>query len=201
MSSLHELMKRIGHMFTHPAVLENALRHRSVGADNNERLEFLGDAVLGFIVAHELYRRYPDAVEGDLSRLRASLVNGDRLAHIAMDLGVSHHLHLGVGERKSGGKKRHSILADALEAIVGAIYIDSDLTTCQRCVLAWYNECVEDWSALIPVKDAKSGLQEWTQAHKRSLPDYQVSVSGEAHAQVFTIICHVEGVKFVTQGG
>ena len=183
MYALTALAQRLGYSFKNPQLLESALTHRSVGVDNNERLEFLGDAVLGFIIAHELYRRHPHAHEGDLSRLRASLVNGDILAQMAIDLGVSDYLKLGVGERKSGGKKRCSILSDALEAIVGAIYMDSDMTTCRDCVLHWYGETIDDLSQLTPIKDAKSELQEWLQARKLPLPDYQAAITGEPHAQ------------------
>lgn len=193
-------MERLGHSFKDQELLKHALSHRSAGSYNNERLEFLGDSVLGFIITQELYQRYPDAKEGELSRMRASLVNGDALAKMAINLGVNECLRLGVGERKSGGTTRHSILADAFEAIVGAIYIDSNLATCRHCVLAWYREWATDLSALTPVKDAKSQLQEWLQARKFPLPKYKVEISGEAHAQVFTVTCCVKGLSYVTEG-
>ena len=199
-NKMNRLMARLGHHFEDPVCLEHALSHRSTGPDNNERLEFLGDSVIGFIITFELYQRHPDAREGDLSRLRASLVNGETLASMATDLGVSDYLLLGVGEQKSGGKLRHSILADALEAIVGAIFIDGGPEVCKRCVLSWYGERVDDLSKLTPIKDAKSKLQEWLQARKLPLPEYTVKVSGEAHAQTFVISCQVTGLSHSSEG-
>ena len=200
MTKLDKLMEQLGHRFKDLALLKHALSHRSAGPNNNERLEFLGDSVLGFIIAHELYESHPDAKEGDLSRMRASLVNGETLAVMATYLGVSDCLRLGEGEQKSGGKTRHSILADALEAIVGAIYMDSNLSTCRRCVLAWYEKCDDDLSQLTPTKDAKSRLQEWLQTHKLPLPSYRVGIAGEAHAQVFTVTCRIKGLPHATKG-
>lgn len=197
---LKTLMDRLGYQFQNENLLKNSLTHRSVGENNNERLEFLGDAVLGFIIASELFERHPDAQEGDLSRMRALVVNGDVLAQLAMDLGVNDYLHLGVGEAKSGGKNRHSILADALEAIVGAIYRDGGLAACKECVLRWYGEQVDVLSQLTPKKDPKSRLQEWVQARKMGLPHYQARVTGEAHAQTFIVICEVEGLPHRTEG-
>lgn len=200
MIDLNELMNRLGHRFGNVRLLESALSHRSVGSDNNERLEFLGDSVLGFIIASELYQRHPGAQEGELSRMRASVVNGDVLARLSIDLGINGNLRLGVGERKSGGKSRRSILADALEAVVGAIYIDAGLEICRRCLLNWYGERVDDLSKLTPKKDAKSRLQEWLQARKFPLPVYRTKVTGEAHVQTFTVMCSVEGLSHKTKG-
>lgn len=193
-------MKRLGYHFKDVELLKHALSHRSSGSCNNERLEFLGDSILGFIITHELYKRHPDAREGDLSRMRALLVNGETLATMATDLGISDCLRLGVGEQKSGGKRRRSILADAFEAIVGAVYIDSNLSTCRRCVLGWYKEREDDLSELTPIKDAKSELQEWLQAHKFPLPTYRAKISGQAHAQIFTVTCRVKGLDHITEG-
>lgn len=200
MNQLAALMERLGYQFKDKQLLQNALSHRSVGLNNNERLEFLGDAVLGFLITAELYQRHPKAHEGDLSRMRALMVNGDMLAQLAADLGVSECLRLGVGEEKSGGKRRHSILADALEAIVGAIYIDGGFEICQRCVLNWYGERADDLSHIKPKKDAKSELQEWLQARKLPLPDYKVNITGEAHAQTFIVTCSVAGLPQMTEG-
>lgn len=200
MSDMNELMERLGYCFQDQAFLVQALRHRSVGPDNNERLEFLGDSVLGVIITTELYRRYPNTREGDLSRLRASLVNGETLASISMDLGVADYLNLGPGEQKSGGQHRHSILADALEAIVGAIFMDAGIEGCQRCVLSWYGERVDDLSKLTPTKDAKSTLQEWLQGQQLPLPEYHVKMTGRAHAQTFIVTCRVKGLAHVTEG-
>ena len=200
MVDLNELMNRLGHKFRNVKLLESALSHRSVGSDNNERLEFLGDSVLGFIATSELYQRHPEVQEGELSRMRASVVNGDVLAQLSINLGINENLRLGIGECKSGGKSRRSILADALEAVVGAIYIDAGLGTCRRCLLNWYGEQVDDLSKITPNKDAKSRLQEWLQARKFPLPVYKTKVVGEAHAQIFTAMCSVEGLPSETQG-
>jgi len=200
MTKLAQLMARLGYQFKKEELLKSALTHRSAGSGNNERLEFLGDAILGFIITSELYQRHPNAPEGDLSRLRAFLVNGEILASMATDLGVSEGLCLGLGEKKSGGKKRRSILADALEAIVGAIFIDGGMSVCRQCVLDWYGERVDDLAKLTPVKDAKSRLQEWLQGRRLPLPNYKVAISGEAHAQTFTVTCCVEGLPYSTTG-
>ena len=199
MIKLNELMQRLGHRFNNIGLLRTALSHRSVGAYNNERLEFLGDSVLGFIIASELYQRHPQAREGELSRMRASVVNGEILAQLSIDLRISGNLRLGAGERKSGGT-RPSILTDALEAVVGAIYLDAGLEKCRRCLLQWYGKRVDDLSKLTPKKDPKSRLQEWLQARKLPLPVYEVRVSGKAHAQTFTAISHVDGLSHKTQG-
>lgn len=200
MADLNKLISRLGHRFRNMKLLESALSHRSIGSDNNERLEFLGDSILGFVIASELYQRHPDAQEGELSQMRASVVNGDVLARLSIDLGINESLRLGIGECKSGGKSRHSILADALEAVVGAIYIDAGLEICRRCLLNWYGEQVDDLSKITPNKDAKSRLQEWLQARKFPLPMYKTKVTGEAHAQTFTVMCSVEGLPSKTQG-
>lgn len=200
MSSLNSLMERIGHRFHDIQLLENALSHRSAGPNNNERLEFLGDAILGFIITSELYHRHPDAKEGELSQMRALSVNGDVLAEMATDLGIGEHLRLGVGEQKTGGQKRHSILADALEALIGAIYMDAGLEKCRHCVLTWYGARVDNLSQIQPTKDAKSRLQEWLQAHKLPLPEYEVKMTGEAHAQTFIVTCRVKGLPYETEG-
>ncbi len=200
MTNLKPLIEKLGHSFQDEQLLEHALRHRSLGADNNERLEFLGDAVLGFVITEELYRRHPTAREGELSRMRASVVNGDVLAQLAMDLSISDYLRLGIGEQKSGGQRRHSILADTMEALVGAIFIDGGIGACRQCILNWYGERVDDLSTLEPKKDPKSRLQEWLQARKLPLPDYKAKISGEAHAQTFTVTCFVEGLPHKTKG-
>ena len=200
MNKLDELMQRLGHQFNNVRLLLTALSHRSVGAHNNERLEFLGDSVLGFIVALELYQRHPQAQEGELSRMRASIVNGDVLAQLSIDLKVSDNLRLGASERKSRGTIQPSILADALEAVVGAIYLDAGLEKCHRCLLQWYDGQVDNLSKLTPKKDAKSCLQEWLQAQKLPLPVYEILINGKAHTQIFTAICYVEGLPHKTEG-
>lgn len=197
---MKDLQKKLKHKFQHEELLDHALRHRSSGAPNNERLEFLGDSVLGFIIAEELYKRHEEALEGDLSRMRSSLVNGDILANLARELDLSTYLHLGSGEEKTGGRERDSILADALEAVIGAMYLDSGLDAARECVLRWYGDSVTDLASLTPQKDAKSQLQEWTQAHKHPLPIYNAHTSGKSHKQEFTVSCVIEGLLHKTQG-
>lgn len=200
MSDLKELQQRLGYTFKEGDLLYKALSHRSCGADNNERLEFLGDAVLSAIIAEELYTRQPQAREGELSRMRAILVNGEMLASMAKSFDIGTYLHLGVGEQKSGGQFRQSILADALEALIGAIYLDGGIDPLRMCLLRWYAEHFEDFADLLPEKDAKSILQEWLQARKLPLPEYQAKASGVAHAQTFRVTCRVEGLAHVTEG-
>lgn len=190
----------INHTFKDITILERALRHRSAGTPHNERLEFLGDAVLEFVISTELYNRHQDAKEGDLSRMRSSLVNGKVLAKLALDFEVDKYLELGSGERKSGGAKRQSILADAMEALIGAIYLDAGIEVAAQCVIGWYGECVDDLSQMKPEKDAKSQLQEWLQARGLPLPTYDSKVRGQAHALTFTVTCSVKGLAHQTQG-
>lgn len=199
-NKLAELMQEIGYFFNDTSLLERALRHRSAGSQHNERLEFLGDAVLSLIIANELYNRHPRAEEGSLSRMRSSLVNGEILAKFAEQLGIGPYLSLGHGEKKSGGQKRQSILSDALEAIIGAIYLDGGMEPCCNCVLKWYGKQVDDLATIRPKQDPKSQLQEWAQAHKFSLPIYEIKISGQAHAQIFYAICRVEGLHYIAEG-
>lgn len=196
-----ELEKRLGHSFHNKALLKQALTHRSfVGVENNERLEFLGDAVLSHIITETLFQRYPNAREGMLSRMRSALVRGNRLAEIAKNLKLGACLKLGVGERKSGGSDRHSILADAFEALIGALYLDAGMEICQKIVLSIYGPEIDVFSEMSVDKDAKSVLQEWLQARKLPLPTYEVTVSGEAHAQTFNVVCCVKGLPHETRG-
>lgn len=198
---LHRLTAKLGHEFKTPALLEQALRHRSMRADHNERLEFLGDSVLNFIIAAELFQRYPHAKEGDLSRMRANLVNGDMLAEIAQEFALGDYLQLGVGELKSGGSQRSSILADALEAIIGAIYLDAGFQVVQPLVLIWFSSRLNDIKNLSKQKDAKTTLQESLQARSLALPIYTIThTEGEAHAQVFHVECKVEHLSFIGIG-
>lgn len=194
----------LGYSFRDPALLELALTHRSAsGGRNNERLEFLGDAVLGLLVAEQLYARFPKEDEGRLTRLRAALVKETTLAQVARELKLGDQLKLGPGELKSGGYRRDSILADAVEALLAAIYLDAhhDLEPCRQAVLRWYGGRFEHAASLVhQLKDPKSRLQEWLQARRLSLPQYEVvAVTGEAHEQVFTVQCQVEG-QAVTVG-
>ncbi|MGO1068330.1 ribonuclease III [Lysobacter sp. CA199] len=181
----------ITHRFANPALLQQALTHRSAGAPHNERLEFLGDALVNLMVAEALYQRWPQADEGALTRARAELVRESALAPIARSLELGARLTLGPGEMKSGGHRRDSILADALEAVVAAIYLDSGFETCREQVLPWFQSAMD---ALPPPhkvgKDAKTRLQEWLQGRQKPLPVYALlSESGEDHAKTFRVSC------------
>lgn len=185
----------LGYSFRDSQWLIEALTHRSAARPNNERLEFLGDAILSMVIAAELFSRYPQASEGELSRLRATLVKRDTLAQLARGLKLGDYLRLGAGELKSGGFERHSILADALEAVFGAIYLDSDFETCRSHILRLYHHALAKLPAVDTLKDPKTRLQEHLQSRQQSLPVYNVvAVAGEAHAQRFTVECNVIGV-------
>lgn len=193
--SLDTLCRDLGYHFRDGQLLEMALTHRSVGSRNNERLEFLGDAVLSFVISAELYQRFDAINEGTLSRLRASLVKGDTLARIAHELRLGDYLNLGSGELKSGGYRRASILADALEAILGAVYLDSDIERTRQLILALYEERIDAVQPAANLKDPKTRLQEYLQARRLPLPTYSVvATEGEAHEQTFTVTCAVEGL-------
>lgn len=195
MKPLDTLCRDLGYRFRDAGLLEMALTHRSMGSRNNERLEFLGDAVLSFVISAELYRRFGDVNEGTLSRLRASLVKGDTLALIALDLNLGDSLNLGSGELKSGGYRRESILADALEAIFGAVYLDSDIERARQLILELYEEKIDAVQPAANLKDPKTRLQEFLQARRLPLPTYSVTaMEGEAHEQTFTVSCAVEGL-------
>lgn len=190
--SLLALAKSLDYRFDDPTLLQQALTHRSAGNRNNERLEFLGDAVLGAVITAELYDRYPSAREGELSRLRSSLVRRDALAGLARALELGGYLELGTGERKSGGQRRNSILADALEAVFGAVYLDGGFAASQACILALFADKLAETPDPDRLKDAKTRLQEYLQARQLPLPEYTVlDVSGDAHAQSFLVQCSV----------
>ncbi|WP_148254728.1 ribonuclease III [Aidingimonas lacisalsi] len=198
---LKTFSRRIGHSFSDFALLELAMTHRSYGGRNNERLEFLGDSIVNFVIAEALYRRFPDAREGQLSRLRARLVKGQTLAELAREFDVGDCLNLGSGEMKSGGHRRDSILADAMEAVIGAIYLDAGMDVVKTRVLSWYGTRLEAIDLQDTQKDPKTRLQEFLQSRQAALPRYEVvSVEGEAHAQTFTIECHVEVLEQYTLG-
>ncbi len=194
------LMIKIGYTFKDIQLLEHALSHRSIGDINNERLEFLGDALLGVIIAEALFRHCPHAREGELSRMRSSLVSGAHLAELARKLELGEFIKLGAGELKTGGRQRESILANALEAIIGAVFLDSNIEHCRQCVLRWYGNLLQDLSAMPLAKDSKSHLQEWVQAHKFSLPSYTATISGKPHDQVFVVLCEVPGLPHSATG-
>ncbi|MEY4720162.1 MAG: hypothetical protein RL563_2780 [Pseudomonadota bacterium] len=195
------LAKKLGLSFREPQLLKTALTHRSVGASNNERLEYLGDSVLGFVVAQQLYEQFPGAGEGALSRLRASLVNQSSLAELARQHQLGDFLILGSGELKSGGFRRDSILSDALEAIMGALLLDQGIDDCRRWILSLFADKfaalrLENWS-----KDPKTRLQELMQSRRKELPVYElVSMSGVEHAQTFEVSCRVEMTSEMTHG-
>ncbi len=188
------LEERLDYTFSDPSLLQRALTHRSVGSNNNERLEFLGDAVLGCVIAEELFRNFPHVREGRLSRLRSSLVRRETLAEIGRQLAVGEFMQLGPGERKSGGHRRASILSDAVEAIFGAIYLDSDFAHSRQCILRLYADWLADLSDEVVLKDAKTRLQELLQARGLDLPTYTLlDASGRAHARQFEVLCEVAG--------
>lgn len=198
---LGRLCARLDTRFSDPRLLEQAVTHRSAGADNNERLEYLGDAVLGMVIAESLYVKFPEASEGDLSRLRANLVKKPALAEIARELELGRFLRLGSGELKSGGFRRDSILADALEAIIGAVYLDAGFAAARRLVTAIYAEKLAAIDTGDALKDPKTRLQEYLQARQVPLPDYAVTgVTGESHQQIFEVQCRVELQGMVTTG-
>ena len=189
---LSDLCRSLGHDFGDQSILLSAVTHRSFGPENNERLEFLGDAILGFIIGEILYERFADADEGQLTRLRASLVRKDTLAALARRLELGRYLKLGEGERKSGGWRRDSILANCLEAIIGAVYIDAGFSETRKCVLAIFDTVLESVSPRTLTKDAKTQLQEFLQARRLSLPSYElISMEGEPHNQTFTVRCSI----------
>jgi ribonuclease-3 len=195
LNKLSPLMRKIGYVFKEPAFLRQALTHRSHAEANNERLEFLGDSILNFLISAELYQRFPRLDEGELSRLRASLVKGETLAVIAQELGLGEYLQLGPGELKSGGFRRPSILADAFEALIAAIYLDSNIGQCQIFIRTFFAKKLADLSVLSHQKDPKTALQEYLQAKKMPLPQYLLlNTSGEDHEQQFELKCIVEGV-------
>jgi len=199
--STDNLASRLGYQFKNAALLAQALTHRSYASNNNERLEFLGDGALNFIIANQLYNRFSKLPEGDLSRLRAQLVKESTLCEIAISLSIGESLKLGEGEMKSAGWKRPSILADALEAIVGAVYIDGGHLAAEALVLQLFNERISQIDPKIIDKDAKSQLQEYLQARKIALPDYNVVIiEGEAHAQTFKIACIIEKLNINVAG-
>lgn len=186
------LAKKLGLNFIQPKLFTTALTHRSMGANNNERLEYLGDSVLGFVIAQQLYELFPSAGEGALSRLRASLVNQSSLAEIARQQNIGDYLILGSGELKSGGYRRDSILSDALEAIIGALLLDQGIDACRIWILNLFAPKFTEMRADNWNKDPKTRLQEIMQAKRKNLPVYElVSMTGVDHAQVFEVRCSV----------
>ena len=195
------LKKSLDYEFNDVRLLEQALTHRSAPGPNNERFEFLGDAVLDFVISEVVFRAHPMAPEGDLSRLRSSLVKDTSLAALAADLGVGEHLIMGSGERKTGGHRRESILADALEAIFGAVYLDAGFDAARVVIERTFGERLEDFPSVDELRDPKTRLQEWLQARQLGLPEYELAeITGQAHRQRFEISCKVEGMSTTTTG-
>ena len=197
--NLDGLCRRLQHKFADSTLLETALTHRSYGVKNNERLEFLGDSILNFCIAESLYNSFSAAAEGDLSRVRAAMVKGETLSAIARELELGNHLRLGEGELRSGGARRDSILADAVEAIIGAVYLDAGMDAARTEILALYRERLQKICVTKTGKDPKTRLQEFLQAQGKPLPRYQVvNITGEAHAQQFTVSCEIVVTDQVT---
>lgn len=196
-----ELSRRIGYRFRQPQLLQRALTHRSHSTAHNERLEFLGDSLLNCVMARFLYDSYPDITEGDLSRLRSNLVNQQTLATLAQQLQLGEQLQFGEGEVKGGGSQRPSILADALEALFGAVWLDADFAAAQKVVLGLYVPYLGSLDLRSLGKDPKTLLQEHLQGHKLPLPKYAVvAIKGEAHAQTFVVSCDIPKLNIVTSG-
>lgn len=190
-----ELSNKLNYHFKHPKLLKMALTHRSKGGDHNERLEFLGDSVVNFVIAEILFHQFPKATEGELSRWRATLVNRDTLAIMAKEFALGDYLILGPGELRSGGSERLSILSCAMEAIIGAVFLDGGFDAARECIVEWYQPLLKSLSSAADHKDPKTVLQEFLQSQRVPLPIYTVEViDGVAHQQQFTVSCQVEGV-------
>jgi len=200
-NAINNLLKKLEYSFNDIELLNEALTHRSYAAKNNERLEFLGDGILNFVIAHELFKQYPDVQEGDLSRLRANLVNKESLAVIAKQLELGDVIRLGSGELKSGGFRRPSILADAVESIFGAVYCDGGFEPCRELIVRLYANRLSSPTDLQSLKDPKTQLQELLQSRRFALPDYQVTnVTGQAHAQIFHVRCNIKPMNIDVSG-
>ena len=196
-----ELCHRFGYAFADPALLERALTHRSHSSNHYERLEFLGDSVLSFAVSAELYDRFPELAEGELTRLRASLVKQDTLAQVARQLAVGESLLLGGGEMKSGGFDRDSILADALEALIGAVFLDGGAVAVRAVVVRLFHEYLEQLDPRTIPKDPKTTLQERLQKQALATPVYSLlEASGDAHNQTFVVECQIAELSLCTRG-
>ncbi|UUX96799.1 ribonuclease III [Aquabacterium sp. J223] len=200
-SRLDALQHRLGHRFAQPRLLVRAVTHRSHGADHNERLEFLGDAVLSLAVSSLLYERFAGSDEGDLTRVRAHLVREDSLHRVALALGLPEVLLLSEGEARGGGAQRPSILADAVEALIGATFLDGGFAPAQALVKRLFGELIDTTDIDRWAKDAKTELQEWLQARKLQVPAYRiVATHGQAHAQTFEVECAVPALGLVERG-
>ncbi|CAL4321726.1 Ribonuclease 3 [Buchnera aphidicola (Neophyllaphis podocarpi)] len=188
----NRLQKILGYDFHHEELLHRALTHRSASNNHNERLEFLGDSILSFVIAAALYHRFPYINEGDMSRMRATLVRGNTLSEIAGEFTLGKYLRLGPGELKSGGYRRESILANAVEALIGGIFLDSNIKKVEKLILKWYESRLNNISPGDKQKDPKTRLQEFLQSKHLPLPSYIIiEICGEAHEQKFTINCEI----------
>ncbi|MFO7603718.1 MAG: ribonuclease III [Gammaproteobacteria bacterium] len=195
------LEQHFGYTFKNTELLEQSLTHRSAARRHYERLEFLGDAVLGMVISNELYRRFPEADEGDLTRLRSQIVKGETLARLSKNLGLGEHIIFGPGEMKSGSRRRASILADVLESILGAIFIDSDMVTVQGIILRLFDEPLAASHPEKIIKDPKTRLQEYLQARTMDLPEYSVEqITGPAHKQYFKVRCRIDSLNLEAEG-
>ena len=198
---LKRLERKIGHTFVDEDLLKRAITHRSAGSRHNERLEFLGDSILSLVIAEALFHRFPDVSEGDMSRMRATLVREKTLAELAREFDLGEYLILGPGELKSGGFRRESILADTVEALIGAIFLDVGIEQIRTLLLQWYASRLDEIRPGADQKDPKTRLQELLQGKRKPLPSYAVvKVKGEAHNQEFTVQCEIEGVDVTVVG-
>ena|SRR5438445_3798037 len=196
-----ELSRKIGYHFKNPHLLKVALTHRSKSEENNERLEFFGDSIVNFVIAEALFHQFPRAQEGDLSRWRATLINRDTLGNLGKHFELGRYLHLGLGELKSGGHDRMSIISCTMEAIIGAIYLDSGFEAARECIMRWYEPLLNTLTHASNHKDPKTQLQEYLQSERLPLPVYEVeSVEGEAHQQLFVVSCLVQDKKVLGKG-
>jgi len=194
--AIARLSKSIGYNFKNASLLIQAITHRSAKGQHNERLEFLGDSILGFVIAEALYEQFPKHDEGDLTRMRSSLVKGVTLAELGRDFNLGEYLILGPGELKSGGHRRESILEDAIESIIGAVYLDSDINTCKVLILTWFAQRLSIIKPGNDQKDPKTRLQEYLQGRKIALPDYEViDTTGQSHNQQFTVRCNTSVIN------
>ena len=197
---MNDSVDGIDYRFEDPALLAEALTHRSAGSVNYERLEFLGDSVLSAVIAARLFERHPEASEGDMSRMRARLVRGSTLADIAAGMDLGRHVQLGEGERKSGGFRRSSILADTYEAVLGAIFLDGGFAACRAVILDRFDPLIDALPAIDELKDPKTRLQEWLQARGRPLPEYLLlEESGADHQKSFRVACRLADAEEQTE--
>ena len=198
---IDRICSHLGYQFSNRQLIEKALTHRSASNNHNERLEFLGDAVLGMVIAKALFAKFPKVDEGQLSRMRSSLVKGKTLAVIAKEINLGDYIYLGEGELKSGGFRRASILADAFEAVISAVYLDSGFDQTSQLILKLYNERLTELDPSEVTKDPKTRLQELLQSRRFSLPEYELlSVTGEAHEQTFEVVCVISEKSIKTVG-